>query len=114
MSQDALRDILDQLVADSAFRARIEVDPEGTIGSHDLTSAEQEALLSWDPAQIEAALGTPLSDEQRTIVTDLGPSAFLTDAPAPPAAADDDAAPWTPGGRLSSDGYRRHERQQQD
>lgn len=105
MSQDALRDILEQLVADSAFRARIEVDPEGTIGSHDLTSTEQDALLSWDAAQIEAALGDSLTDEQRAIVADLGPSAFFTDSPAPP--PEDDAPPQTPGGRLSSDGYRK-------
>jgi hypothetical protein len=106
MSQDALRDILEQLVADSAFRARIEVDPEGTIGSHDLTSAEQDALLSWDPAQIEAALGAPLSEEQQALVADLGPSVFLTDDPAPQP-DDDEAPPWTPGGRLSNDGYRK-------
>jgi hypothetical protein len=113
MSQDALRDILEQLVADSAFRARIEVDPEGTIGSHDLTAAEQDALLSWDPAQIEAALSAPLTAEQQAIVADLGPSAFLTDSPAAPPATDDDAPPWTPGGRLSSDGYRKHEHKQE-
>jgi hypothetical protein len=107
MSQDALRDILEQLVADSAFRARIEVDPEGSIGSHDLTSTEQDALLSWDPAQIEAVLGAPLSEEQQAIVADLGPSAFLTDSPAPSPDTDDEAPPWTPGGRLSNDGYRK-------
>ena len=106
MSQDALRDILEQLVADLAFRARIEVDPEGTIGSHDLTAAEQDALLSWDPAQIEAALGAPLSEEQQAIVADLGPSAFFTDGPSS-STEDDDAPPWTPGGRLSNDGYRK-------
>jgi hypothetical protein len=112
MSQDALRDILEQLVADSAFRARIEVDPEGTIGSHDLTAAEQDALLTWDPAQIEAALGAPLTDEQQAIVADLGPSSFSPTSPAAPDAdTDADAAPWTPGGRLTSDGYRTHGRE---
>jgi hypothetical protein len=104
MSQDALRDILEQLVADSAFRARIEVDPEGTIGSHDLTATEQEALLSWDPARIEAVLGAPLTDEQQAIVADLGPSSFGTDSPTP---ADDDSPLETPGGRLGNDGYRK-------
>lgn len=110
MSQDALRDILEQLVTDSAFRARIEVDPEGTIGSHDLTAAEQDALLSWDPTQIEAALGAPLTPEQQAIVADLGPSSFApgdTSTAPPP----DDEIPWTPGGRLSSDGYRKLGRQ---
>jgi hypothetical protein len=108
MSQDALRDILEQLVADSAFRARIEVDPEGTIGSHDLTTAEQDALLSWDPARIEAALGTPLTGEQQAIVADLGPSSFGADGLTPPLAGPDDDAPFqTPGGRLGNDGYRK-------
>lgn len=107
MSQDALRDILEQLVADSAFRARIEVDPEGTIGSHDLTSAEQDALLSWDAATIESALGASLTDEQRAIVADLGPSSFTTGASPSAVIPEDEQLPPISGNRLSSDGYRK-------
>ena len=107
MSQDALRDILEQLVADSAFRARIEVDPEGTIGSHDLARNEQDALLSWDAAQIEAVLGASLTDEQQAIVADLGPSSFSTDSPPSPDLPEDEQIPRISGNRLSSDGYRK-------
>ena len=105
MSQSELRAILDQLVTDMAFRERIDIDPEGTIGNHDLTAEEQDALLSWDLARIEAALDGPLTDEQRALVTEMGPSLLQSGGPTPPV---HDSPPQTPGGRLSSDGYRAH------
>ena len=104
MSQSELRVILDQLVTDVAFRERIDIDPEGTIGNHDLTPEEQDALLSWDLERIEAALGGPLTDDQRALVTEMGPSILQSGGPAP--APTYDAPPQTPGGRLSTDGSR--------
>jgi hypothetical protein len=106
MSQSELRAILDQLVTDTAFRERIDIDPEGTIGNHDLTAEEQDALLSWDLERIEAALDRPLTDAQRLVVAEMGPSILQSDGPAP--APVYETPPQTPGGRLSSDGYRRH------
>jgi hypothetical protein len=105
MSQSELHTILDQLVTDTAFRERIDLDPEGTIGNHDLTAEEQDALLSWDLERIEAALGRPLTDDQRAAVAEMGPSILQSGATPPPVY---DTPPQTPGGRLSADGYRRH------
>jgi hypothetical protein len=106
MSQSELRAILDQLITDTAFRERIDIDPEGTIGNHDLTSEEQDALLSWDVERIEAALGGPLTDDQRAVVAEMGPSILQSGGSTPPPVYD--APLQTPGGRLSADGYRAH------
>src|SRR5687767_4785255 len=107
MSQDGLREILEQLITDHALRERMDVDPEGSVGGHDLTAEEQEILLSWDPTRIEEALGAPLTPEMLEVVGQMGPSIMLgggstvTPTYEPP--------PQTPGGRLGSDGYRRRE-----
>ena len=58
---------------------------------------------SADPARIEAASGAPLTDEIRAIIAELQPGGWGGDAPPP---AYEPEPPRTPGGRLTTDGYR--------
>jgi hypothetical protein len=102
MSQAGLQAILEQLITDHALRERMDVDPEGSVGGHELTADEQEALLSWDPGRIEAALGAALTPEMMEVVSQMGPS-ILQGGGATPTY---EPPPQTPGGRLGSDGYR--------
>jgi hypothetical protein len=106
MSQAGLQELLEQLTSDAAFRERTDVDPEGSIGGHDLTTDESDALLSWDPERIEAALGSPLTDTMRAVIAEMSPSMMLTPSDTPPATYE---APQTPGGRLSIGGYKQRE-----
>ena len=107
MSQAGLQEILDQLSSDSAFRERIDVDPEGGIGGHDLSADEADALLSWDSARIEAALGGPLTPAIHSLLAEMNPSMTRSsgDSPAPVY----EPPPQTAGGRLGVEGYKKRE-----
>ena len=57
MSRYAVNTLLYRLKKDPAFRARFATDRTGALAHADLSDAEREALVHWDPRQINALGG---------------------------------------------------------
>lgn len=57
MSRYAVNTLLYRLKKDADFRARFAADRAGALADLDLTDAEREALIQWDPRQINALGG---------------------------------------------------------
>lgn len=49
MSRYELNSLLFRLKKDAAFRARFVADPAGTLAGADLSAAEREAFVHWNP-----------------------------------------------------------------
>ena len=57
MSRYAVNTLLYRLKKDPAFRASFAADRAGALAEADLTGAERDAFLHWDPRQINALGG---------------------------------------------------------
>ncbi|MGH7732100.1 MAG: Os1348 family NHLP clan protein [Candidatus Eiseniibacteriota bacterium] len=57
MSRYAVNTLLYRLKKDPDFRARFVADRDGALADADLTDAEREALVHWDPHRINALGG---------------------------------------------------------
>jgi hypothetical protein len=57
MSHYAVNSLLYRLKKDPDFRARFATDRAGALADADLSDAEREALVHWDPRQINALGG---------------------------------------------------------
>ena len=57
MSRYAVNTLLYRLKKDADFRARFTANRAGALADADLTDAEREALVQWDPRRINALGG---------------------------------------------------------
>ena len=57
MSRYAVNSLLYRLKKDPAFRERFAADPVGVLAEIDLSAAEREAFVHWNPRRINALGG---------------------------------------------------------
>ena len=53
MSAEALNQVCERAMTDSAFRDQLINDPDTALGAYDLTADERAALLSGDPVRLD-------------------------------------------------------------
>lgn len=64
VSKPELVDVLEKMVRDTQYRAVVHSDPDTGLFRAALTPEERAALISWDPARLEAlGIGAQLAHE---------------------------------------------------